>query len=110
MEKVSDEMGHIIDKLKDENISLKFDTTVLEGYIKQVSELHFKIEKMFIDKSPEEVAQEKPSEKEGDTSKYQLSAAQLERQKLTQSCFKLDVRHQAMRMCIAVVGLKVLIG
>jgi len=34
LESVSEEMGHIIDKLKDENISLKFDTSVLEGYIK----------------------------------------------------------------------------
>lgn len=49
-------MSHIIDKLKDENMSLKFDTSVLEGFIKQVSELHNKIERLFIDKTPEEAA------------------------------------------------------
>jgi len=110
IEAVGQEMGHIIDKLKDENISLKFDTSILEGHIRQVSELHLKIEKMFVEKAPEELAQEKGNEKEDDKSKYQMTPAQLDRQKLIQNCFKLDVRHQAMRMCIAIVALKVLIG
>ena len=81
LEDVSTEMGHIIDRLKDENISLKFDTSVLEGYIKHVSELHIKIEKLYVDKSPEELAQEKPSEKDDEKSKYQMTPAQLDRQK-----------------------------
>ena len=34
LEAVGEEMDHIIDKLKDENIGLRFDTSVLEGYIK----------------------------------------------------------------------------
>jgi len=34
IEAVGEEMGHIINKLKDENISLKFDTSVIEGFIK----------------------------------------------------------------------------
>jgi hypothetical protein len=63
-------MGHIIDRLKDENISIKFDTSVLEGFIRQISELHIKIEKMFVDKTPEEVAQEDPSKNQDDKSKY----------------------------------------
>jgi hypothetical protein len=63
-------MGHIIDKLKDENISLKFDTSVLEGFIRQVSELHIKIEKLFVEKTPEELAQEGPAKKDDDKSKY----------------------------------------
>jgi len=70
VENVSQEMGHIIEKLKDENISLKFDTSVLESYIKQVSELHFKIEKLFVEKTPEEIEQEKPADKEDEKSKY----------------------------------------
>lgn len=103
-------MGHIIEKLKDENISLKFDTSVLEGFIRQVSELHIKIEKLFVEKTPEELAQEGPAKKDDDKSKYQMSPAQLERQKIIQQSFKLDVRHQALRMCVATVALKVLIG
>lgn len=75
LEDVSTEMGHIIDRLKDENISLKFDTSVLEGYIKHVSELHIKIEKLFVEKSPEEIAQEKPGEKDDEKSKYQMTPA-----------------------------------
>lgn len=110
LDAVSDEMGHIIEKLKDENISLKFDTSVLEGFIRQVSELHIKIEKLFVEKTPEEVAQEGPAKKDDDKSKYQMSPAQLERQKIIQQSFKLDVRHQALRMCVATVALKVLIG
>jgi hypothetical protein len=55
VENVSQEMGHIIEKLKDDNLSLKFDTSILESYIKQVSELHFKIEKLFVEKTPEEI-------------------------------------------------------
>jgi uncharacterized protein with HEPN domain len=31
---INEEMGHIIDRLKDENISTKFDTSVLEGFIR----------------------------------------------------------------------------
>jgi hypothetical protein len=34
VENVNDEMSHIIQKLKDENISLKFDTSVLDSHIK----------------------------------------------------------------------------
>lgn len=75
LEDVSTEMGHIIDRLKDENISLKFDTSVLEGFIKHVSELHIKIEKMYVEKSPEELAQEKPNEKDDEKSKYQMTPA-----------------------------------
>lgn len=75
LEDVSTEMGHIIDRLKDENISLKFDTSILEGFIKHVSELHIKIEKLFVEKSPEEVSQEKPSEKDDEKSKYQMTPA-----------------------------------
>ena len=110
LDAVSDEMGHIIEKLKDENISLKFDTSVLEGFIRQVSELHIKIEKLFVEKTPEELAQEGPAKKDDDKSKYQMSPAQLERQKIIQQSSKLDVRHQALRMCVATVALKVLIG
>lgn len=32
-------MGHIINKLKDENLSSKFDTSMLEGAVKQAGEL-----------------------------------------------------------------------
>lgn len=75
-------------------------------------ELHFKIEKLFVEKTPEEVAQEKPGDKdkEGDNSKYAMNALQLERQKLIQQCYKLDLRNQAMRMCIAVTALSVIYG
>ena len=103
-------MGHIIDKLKDENMSLKFDTSVLEGFIKQVSELHNKIEKLFIDKTPEEAAQEDPNKATDEKFKYQMTPAQLERQKTLASSAKLDVRHQSMRMCIAIISLQVIIG
>jgi hypothetical protein len=68
-------MGHIIDRLKDENISIKFDTSVLAGFIRQISELHIKIEKLFVDKTPEELALEDPSKKEDDKSKYQMTPA-----------------------------------
>jgi hypothetical protein len=68
-------MGHIINRLKDENISIKFDTSVLAGFIRQISELHIKIEKLFIEKTPEELALEDPSKKEDDKSKYQMSPA-----------------------------------
>ena len=68
-------MGHIIERLKDENISVKFDTSVLAGFIRQISELHIKIEKLFVDKTPEEVALEDPNKKEDDKSKYQMTPA-----------------------------------
>ena len=110
VENVSQEMGHIIEKLKDENISLKFDTSVLESYIKQVSELHFKIEKLFVEKTPEEIELEKPTDKEDEKSKYQMTPAQLERQRLIQSTFKLDLRNQCLKMCYTVVALKVMVG
>ena len=71
VENVNEEMTHIIQKLKDENISLKFDTSVLDSHIKQVSELNFKIEKLFIEKTPEELEKEPVAEKgEEDKSKY----------------------------------------
>lgn len=60
LEVVSDEMGHIINKLKDENLSSKFDTSMLDGAVKQAGELQFKIEKIFIELSPEEVAAQNP--------------------------------------------------
>lgn len=69
LEAVHDEMGHIIDKIKDDNISVKFDTSLLEGHIKQVSELHFKVEKLFVDKTPEELEKEKPKEGATDAGK-----------------------------------------
>jgi len=53
-------MGNVIGKLKDENISVRFDTSLLESLIKQIAELQFKIEKLFIEKTPEEIALEKP--------------------------------------------------
>ena len=34
LEAISEEMGNIIDRLKDENISIKFDTSLLEGLIR----------------------------------------------------------------------------
>ena len=49
-----------MDRLKEENITLKFDYSVLEGHIRSRSGLHIKIEKIYIDKSPEELAHEKP--------------------------------------------------
>lgn len=93
LQAVSDEMGNVIGKLKDENISIRFDTSLLESLIKQIAELQFKIEKLFIEKTPEEIALEKPSEKEDEKAKYQLTPAQLERQKMIQQSYKLDVRH-----------------
>lgn len=66
LEVVSDEMGHIISKLKDENLSSKFDTSMLEGAVKQAGELQFKVEKIFIELSPEEVAALNP---QGDKNK-----------------------------------------
>lgn len=90
LEAVHDEMGHIIDKIKDDNISVKFDTSLLEGHIKQVGELHFKVEKLFTDRTPEELEKEK--QKDGsataeakqtgddDVTKYQMTQAQMERQ------------------------------
>lgn len=112
-EAVNDEMGQIIERLKDENLSLIFDTSNFEGHIKQVLELHTKIEKIFVDKTPEEVAQEKAvtgDAKDDEKSKYQLSPAQLERQKQIQHCYKLDLRNQAMKMCVAVIALQVFFG
>ncbi len=106
LQAVSDEMGNVIGKLKDENISVRFDTSLLESLIKQIAELQFKIEKLFIEKTPEEIALEKPSEKEDEKAKYQLTPAQLERQKLIQQCYKLDVRHQSLKMCFAIIALK----
>lgn len=59
-DQVNQEVTVIIDRLKDDNISLKFDTGVLQSLIMAISELHIKIEKIFVDKTPEELAQEKP--------------------------------------------------
>lgn len=39
LQAVSDEMGNVIGKLKDENISVRFDTSLLESLIKQIAEL-----------------------------------------------------------------------
>lgn len=74
-EEVYTEMGHIIEKLKDENLVIIFDSSILEGLIIQITELHIKIEKQFIEKSPEEVQQEKLANegKEDDKSNYQLT-------------------------------------
>jgi hypothetical protein len=93
VENVNEDMTNIIQRLKNENIGLKFDTSDFESHIKQVSELHFKIEKLFIEKTPEELEKEPPAQGEEDKSKYQMSPAQLERQKLIQNTYKLDVRH-----------------
>lgn len=106
---INDEMGQIIERLKDENLSLIFDTTNFESHIKQIGELHIKVEKVFIDKSPEEIAQQQPGDKD-DQSKYQLSPAQLERQKLTQHCFKLDLRNQALKMCVGIIAVQIFLG
>jgi hypothetical protein len=46
-------MGIVIWKLKDDNISNRFDTSLLEKLIKQIAELQFKIEKLFIEKTTE---------------------------------------------------------
>mmetsp|Transcript_7730 Transcript_7730/g.11979 ORF Transcript_7730/g.11979 Transcript_7730/m.11979 type:complete len:283 (-) Transcript_7730:1426-2274(-) len=107
---VGAEIVHILDRLKEENISLKFDTTVFSDYIKQISELHFKIEKMFVEKTPEELTHEKQVEQPvEDKQKYQLTAAQLERQKLLQQAHKLDLRHQSLRMSYGIIALKALL-
>ena len=58
-EQANEEMGEIIQRLKDENLSLIFDTTNLESHIKHITELHLKIEKIYIEKSPEEIHLEK---------------------------------------------------
>ena len=108
-EAINEIMGEIIERLKDENLSLIFDTSGFEGHIRAVAELHVKIEKIFVDKSPEELAQESKVEgSRGD--QYQLTQAQLERQKLVQHCHKLDLRHQGMRMAVAVMALQVFLG
>lgn len=39
LQSVSEEMGSVIDRLKDENISIRFDTSLLESLIKQIAEL-----------------------------------------------------------------------
>jgi len=52
---VNEEINNIFEKLKNENISLKFDLSILQNYISHVSELQHQVEKMFVDKSPEEV-------------------------------------------------------
>lgn len=112
VENVWEELGNIINRLKDDNIGAKFDTSLLESHINQVSELSFKIEKLFVEKSPEELASEKPDEKQEEDSvqKYQMSQAQLERQKFLQDCNKLELRNQALKMSYAVIALKVMIG
>lgn len=114
VEAVDAEMTTIIGKLKDENLTAKFDTGFLEEQIKLVSELYFKVEKLFIEKTPEELAQEKPAaEGEGGedvAQKYEMTAAQLERQKLVQTSYKLDLRHQALRMSYAIMAVRTLIA
>jgi len=110
-EETNSEMLQIIDRLKNENLSLIFDTSMFEGHIKHVLELQVKIEKMFIDKTPEEIAAEKASgAQEDEKTKYQLSQAQLERQKMVQHCFKLDLRFQAMRIGVAIIAMQVFLG
>jgi len=74
-------MESIIEKLKNENISLKFDLSTLQDHIKHIMELDNKIEKFYIEKTPEEIREEKVSCIDNDKSKYHLTAAQLERQK-----------------------------
>jgi hypothetical protein len=54
-EVINEVMGEIIERLKDENLSLIFDTSSFEGHIRTIAELHIKIEKIFVDKSPEEL-------------------------------------------------------
>jgi len=54
-------MESIIEKLKNENISLKFDLSTLHDHIKHIMELDNKIEKLFVEKTPEEVREEKAS-------------------------------------------------
>jgi len=66
-------MGIVIWKLKDENISKRFDTSLFESLVKQIAELQLKIEKLIIEKNPEEIALEKPSEKKYEKAKYQLT-------------------------------------
>ena len=85
----------MINRLKDDNISAQFDCSLLESHINQVSELSFKIEKLFIEKTPEELATENPdnNQPEDSVQKYQMSPAQLERQKFLQDCNKLELRN-----------------
>lgn len=110
-ELANEEMGHILDKLRDENLSAFYDTSVFEGFINQILELNVKIEKVFVDKTQQELgASGEKDAKKDDGEKYSLTPAQLERQKTIQNCHKLDIRHQSMRMCVAVIAMQVLIG
>jgi hypothetical protein len=61
MDLVAQELALIIDRLKEDNVSLNFDFNVFDGLVTQISELHFKIEKIYVEKTPEELALEKPS-------------------------------------------------
>jgi len=103
-------MESIIEKLKNENISLKFDLSTLQDYIKHIMELDNKIEKLFIEKTPEEIREEKATPVDSDKSRYQMSAAQIERQKFVQSEYKLDLRHQALKMCYGIVAGRVFLN
>ena len=55
LDAINQEMAKIIEKLKNENISLKFDLTVLDAQIRKVQELKHIVQKIFVEKSPEEL-------------------------------------------------------
>lgn len=111
---VNEEMDNIIDRLKDDNLSSVYDTSEFESIINQILELNTKIEKIYVDKTPEEIAANKEEKKEGgkkeDDNKYAMTPAQLDRQRILQNCVKLDLRNQSLKMCVGIIALQVLIG
>jgi hypothetical protein len=76
---VNEEMDNIIDRLKDDNLSSVYDTSEFESIINQILELNTKIEKIYVDKTPEEIAANKEEKKEGgkkeDDNKYAMTPA-----------------------------------
>ena len=57
--KINEEMANILEKLKNENISLKYDLTGLDQHIRKIQELKFLVQKVFLEKSKEEMIAEK---------------------------------------------------
>lgn len=56
--KINEEISNIIEKLKNENIGLKYDLSVLDQHIRKVQDLKFLVQKVFLEKTQDEIAAE----------------------------------------------------
>eukprot|EP00347_Sterkiella_histriomuscorum_P006662 403351912 len=93
----------VMELLKEESLSFKFDISQFVNAIKGVQDLQSTCESRYIEKTQEEIAEEKA---EGFSS-ANLSIAQQERQKDLKFIPKLLLRNECLKMSLAVIALSI---